>query len=99
MPHVVNIKFDGVGLTSFTSQKEQEKEKQKRLSNFVFSFSNPFKTQRPNEFPREFQPPKKTKTKTKKPDLYDFIMLYETNEFSYNIILYIIYHILLYNKS
>ena len=49
MPHVVNIKFDGVGLTSFTSQKEQEKEKQKRLSNFVFSFSNPFKTQRPNE--------------------------------------------------
>ena len=63
MPHVVNIKFDGVGLTSFTSQKEQEKEKQKRLSNFVFSFSNPFKTQRPNEFPREFQPPKKTKKK------------------------------------
>ena len=61
MPLVVNIKFDGVGLTSFTSQKEQEKEKQKRLSNFVFSFSNPFKTQRPNEFPREFQPPKKTK--------------------------------------
>ena len=96
MPHVVNIKFDGVGLTSFTSQKEQEKEKQKRLSNFVFSFSNPFKTQRPNEFPREFQPPKKTKKKT---HLYDFIMLYETNEFSYNIILYIIYHILLYNKS
>ena len=95
MPHVVNIKFDGVGLTSFTSQKEQEKEKQKRLSNFVFSFSNPFKTQRPNEFPREFQPPKKTK----KTHLYDFIMLYETNEFSYNIILYIIYHILLYNKS
>ena len=63
MPHVVNIKFDGVGLTSFTSQKEQEKEKQKRLSNFVFSFSNPFKTQRPNEFPREFQPPKKNKKK------------------------------------
>ena len=63
MPRVVNIKFDGVGLTSFTSQKEQEKEKQKRLSNFVFSFSNPFKTQRPNEFPREFQPPKKKQKK------------------------------------
>ena len=32
MLHVVIIKFDGVGLTSFTSQKEQEKENQKRLS-------------------------------------------------------------------
>ena len=31
MPHLVNIKFDGVGLTSFTSQKEHEKKKQKRL--------------------------------------------------------------------
>ena len=68
MPHVVIIKFDGVGLTSFTSQKEQEKEKQKRLSNFVFHFLIPVRLKDPMSFhvnsnPPPPPPPKKQKNK------------------------------------
>ena len=63
MPHVVNIKFDGVGLTSFTSQKEQEKEKQKRLSNFVFHFLILLRLKDPMSFHVNSNPQKKNKKK------------------------------------
>ena len=65
MPHVVNIKFDGVGLTSFTSQKGQEKERQKRLSNFVFHFLILLRLKDPMSFHVNSNPQKKQKKKKK----------------------------------
>ena len=65
MPHVVNIKFDGVGLTSFTSQKGQEKERQKRLSNFVFHFLILLRLKDPMSFHVNSNPKKKKNKKTR----------------------------------